>query len=53
MFFKFILFILAVHFNASKGAYDKLQWSLCGASDIDILENTMKPMVWTLFGNLT
>ena len=37
------IFIFLLEFCYSK--YDKLDWKICGPSDIEIIENSITPMV--------
>jgi hypothetical protein len=46
-FYLISILILLIDFCYSK--YDKLEWKICGPSDIEILENTITPMVRFLF----
>ncbi|CAF0814879.1 unnamed protein product [Brachionus calyciflorus] len=41
-FIKFFLIICSINFSFTE--YTKLDWSLCGPSDIDFIENSLTPM---------
>lgn len=45
IYFVLILF----YFKTASSDYNKLEWSLCGSSDIDFKENSLNPMVIVYF----
>jgi hypothetical protein len=45
MLIKFSLLITILLIVETQAYYNKLEWSYCGASDLEIIENTIEPMV--------
>lgn len=44
-----ITILVSLLIIGTQAYYEKLEWSYCGASDIEIIENTIEPMVLFCF----